>query len=132
MMEKKAEKKTKKKATKQAKKQTETRKATQPKKEVEKQTLTEELKGEMAKWQTKMDEAKVQMHLGAKEAQDKIQPHIDKLEQELGEAEKQWQQLENATESAWDDLRRGLKGSLKIMEKSFEKAQQHFHKEEKK
>jgi hemerythrin-like domain-containing protein len=101
-------------------------------KQAEKQTLTEQLKGEMAKWQTKMDEAKVQMHLGAKEAQDKLRPHIDKLEQELSEAEKQWQELENATESAWEDIHRGLKSSLKVMHNSFEKAQQHFQKEEKK
>ena len=130
--EKKTKKKTKKKATKQAVKQTETRKATQPKKQAEKQTLTEQVKAEMANWQTKMDEAKVQMHLGAKEVQDKIQPHMDKLEQELGEAGKQWQELENATENAWEDVHRGLKDSLKVMQKSFDKAQQHFQKEEKK
>ena len=130
--EKKTKKKTKKKATKQAVKQTETRKATQPKKQAEKQTLTEQVKAEMANWQTKMDEAKVQMHLGAKEVQDKIQPHMDKLEQELNEAGKQWQELENATENAWEDVHRGLKDSLKVMQKSFDKAQQHFQKEEKK
>ena len=97
-----------------------------------KQTLEEQLKEEMAKWQTKMDEAKVQLHLGAKEAQDEIQPYVDKLEQEFNQAKEKWQELENAAESAWEDIHRGLKLSFKAMENSFEKAQQHFQKQEKK
>jgi len=66
----------------------------------DKQTVQSELEKEMAKWRTKMDEAKVQLHLGAKEAQDKIQPYVDQLEQELAEANKKWKELETATESA--------------------------------
>ena len=45
----------------------------------ENKTLKAELEEELAKWQTKYDEAKVQLHLGAKDAQDKLQPHVDKL-----------------------------------------------------
>jgi predicted nucleic acid-binding Zn-ribbon protein len=103
-----------------------------PETQVKKQTLAEQLNEEMKKWQTKIDEAKVQLHLGAKEVRDEIQPHVDKLEQEFNQANEQWQELENATESALGDIHRGLKGSLKTMQKSFEKAQQHFQKQEKK
>ena len=105
---------------------------TAPATQAQRQTLTEQLKGEMAKWQTKMDEAKVQLHLGAKEAQDKIQPHIDKLEKELSQAEKQWEELETVAEGAWQEIHRGLRLSLKSMQQAFEKAEQHFQKKEEK
>ena len=79
----------------------------------DKETAQSELEKEMAKWRTKMDEAKVQLHLGAKEAQDKIQPYVDQLEQELAEADKKWKEFDAATESAWQDIRNGLKLSFK-------------------
>ena len=79
----------------------------------DKQTLKDQLKEEMAKWQTKMDEAKVQIHLGTKEAQEKIEPYVEKLEQELSQAKKQLQQLESDSKSAWQEVQRGLKLSFK-------------------
>jgi hypothetical protein len=94
----------------------------------DKQSAQSQLEKEMAKWRTKMDEAKVQLHLGAKEAQDKIQPYVDQLEQELAEADKKWKEFETATESAWQDIRNGLKLSFKAMQQSFEKAEQQFKK----
>ena len=33
-----------------------------------------------------MDEAKLQLHLGAKDAQNRLQPHIDQLELEMDKA----------------------------------------------
>ena len=81
---------------------------------------------------TKMDEAKVQLHLGAKDAQDKLQPHVDKLEQELEEAKQQWQQVEEASEKSLKDIEKGLRVSITAMKKSFENAKKHFTDEEKK
>jgi len=98
----------------------------------EKKTLKDELEEELAKWQTKMDEAKVQLHLGAKDAQDKLQPHVDKLEQELDEAKQQWQQLEDASEKSLKDIEKGVRVSITAMKKSFEKAKEHFSDEKKK
>ena len=98
----------------------------------EHKTLKEELGKELAKWQTKMDEAKVQLHLGAKDAQDKLQPHVDKLEQELEEAKQQWQQLEEASEKSLKDIEKGVRVSITAMKKSFENAKEHFTDEKKK
>lgn len=33
-----------------------------------------------------MDATKLHMHLGAKEAREKLRPHVEKLEQDLGRA----------------------------------------------
>ena len=54
--------------------------------QAKKQTIKEQLEKELEKWQTKMDEAKVQMHLGIKDAEDKIKPHVEQLDKELNEA----------------------------------------------
>jgi hypothetical protein len=94
--------------------------------------LADQLKEEMAKWQTKIDEAKLQLHLGAREAQDKIEPHVEKLERELNRAKDKWQQIEGDTERAWQDIDQGLKASFSVMEEAFDKAQRHFKKEAKK
>lgn len=100
--------------------------------EAEKQTMKKKLEAEMAEWQTKMDEAKVQLHLGAKDAQDKLQPHIDKLEQELSEAKEKWEQLEDASEKSWASIEHGLRISFTAMNKSFDKVKEHFTTEDKK
>lgn len=96
----------------------------------EKKTVTEQLKQEMAKWQTKIDEAKVQMHLAKKEAQEKVQPHLDQLDSELKRASEKLKQLQSTSEDAWQEIHQGLKVSFKAMQQSFEKAKQHFQKKE--
>ena len=54
-----------------------------------------QLKGELAKWQTKIDEARIQLNLGGKEAKEKIQPHLDQLENEMYKAKDKWADLED-------------------------------------
>ena len=53
----------------------------------EKKTIEQQLEEEMKKWQTKIDEVKVQLNLAAMDAKDKAQPHIDQLEQEMAKGE---------------------------------------------
>ena len=127
--EKKAKKTSQKEATKPAEKETKTLEAAEPKQEKEQQTLTAQVKEEVAKLQTKMDEAKVQMNLAGKEAKDMIEPHVKKLEEELSQAQTDWEKLESASESAWKDIHSGLKRSINTMQKSFEKAKEHFKEE---
>ena len=38
--------------------------------------LKAQLEQEMAKWQTKIEEAKLQLQLGSMDAEDKIRPHL--------------------------------------------------------
>jgi hypothetical protein len=93
--------------------------------------MPEQLEAEFGKWQTKIDEAKLQMHLLGKDVQGVIGPHLEKLEQELNQAREQGQQLQKSSESALEDLKSGLRISMKAMEKSFDKMQQHFDKDKK-
>ncbi|PTN11577.1 hypothetical protein [Nitrosomonas aestuarii] len=95
-------------------------------------TMKKQLQTELENLQSIVDEVKLQMHLGAKEAQDNIQPHLDELEQELRQAKEKWNQFENSSESAWKDIQNGLSLSLKSMQQAFEKAKKHFPEQDKK
>lgn len=95
------------------------------------ETVKEKLQAELEKLQSIVDEVKLQMHLGAKEAQDKIQPHLDELEQELMRANEKWNKFESSSESAWEDIQTGLRLSLKSMQLAFEKAKKHFPEQDK-
>ncbi len=95
-------------------------------------TVKEQLRAELANLQAIVDEVKLQMHLGAKEAQEKIQPYLNELEQELSQAKKNWEKFENSSENAWEEIQSGLSKSMKSMQQSFEKAKKHFSEQDKK
>ncbi|MGB5289984.1 MAG: hypothetical protein WBN41_00860, partial [Lysobacterales bacterium] len=81
--------------------------------------LKAQLDAELASWQTKIDEARVQLELGSKEAEDKIRPYIKQLENEMGEAKEKWAQLEEASEHSWEDIKSGLDLSMDAMKEAF-------------
>lgn len=99
--------------------------------QMNKQTVKEQLEQEIGKWQAKMDEAKLQMHLGVKEAQDKLQPHVDQLDKELSEAKSKLEEFEKSSEGAWGEVKEGLESSFDVMKMAFESAQEHFTKDKK-
>jgi len=84
------------------------------------------LKPEIDQWQSRIDAAKLQMHLGAKEAREKLRPHVERLEQDLGRAKASWAQLEESSENARKDTLHGLKISLLALGRSYDKAKQYF------
>ena len=88
--------------------------------------LKTQLKKELADWQTKIDEARVQLDLGSKEAVDRLQPYIKQLEDEMGEAKEKWAQLEEASEHSWEDIKSGLDLSIDAMKEAFSSAKKHF------
>jgi len=92
----------------------------------DKKTVEQQLEEEMKQWQTKIDEVKVQMHLGAMEAREKAQPYVDQLDQELAKAKKDWQEFGRASEGAWQELSKGLKLSFKAIQQAADKAEEHF------
>lgn len=94
--------------------------------QLEKSSLKEQLKEEINKWQTKMDEAKLQLHLGGKEVKDKIDPFVKELEQKYAHAKKKLEEIDDASENAWDDIQQGFQSSFKAMSEAFNKAKQHF------
>ena len=85
-----------------------------------------QVKKEMAKWQTKIDEARVQANLGSKEAEDKIQPYLDQLENEMYKAKEKWAELEGASENSWADIKGGLDSSVDSMKEALANAKKHF------
>lgn len=88
--------------------------------------LKAQLDAELASWQTKIDEARVQLELGSKEAEDKIRPYIKQLENEMGEAKEKWAQLEEASEHSWEEIKSGLDLSMDAMKEAFSSAKKHF------
>ena len=92
----------------------------------EKKRVASALKSEITEWQTKIDEAKLQMHLGARDAKDNLQPHLKRLDAELSQAKAELRELQEASENAWEDMHSGLKLSLKTLQRSFDKAREHF------
>jgi hypothetical protein len=96
-----------------------------------KQTVKDQLKKEIEKWQVKMDEAKLQMHLGVKETQDKLQPHVEQLDKELSQAKAKLEELGESSESAWGEVKEGLESSFDIMKMAFKSARGHFTKNKK-
>lgn len=89
-------------------------------------SIPKKLQEELTNLQSVVDEVKLQMHLGTKELQDKLQPHLEELEQELSQAKEKWEAFENSSEGAWEDIQTGLRKSFKSMEQAFERAKQHF------
>lgn len=85
-----------------------------------------QLKEEMAKWQTKIDEARVQANLGSKEAEEKMQPYLDQLENEMYKVKGKWAELEEASENSWEDIKVGVDSSVDSMKEAFSNAKKHF------
>ena len=85
-----------------------------------------QLAQELAKWQEKIDEARVQLNLGGKEAEERIQPYLEQLESEMHKAKEKWVELESATESSWADIKAGLDSSVDAMKEAFSNAKKHF------
>lgn len=92
----------------------------------DKKTLAQELDEQLSSWQTRIDEARVQMNLGAKEAGEKMQPHVDMLEEQLRQAKQQWEKMSTSSEGAWGEIKTGLNESMQSMQQAFDKAKQHF------
>lgn len=68
------------------------------------------------------------MHLGAKEAQDKMDPYMNELELKVAQAKKKWEEIDDASENAWEDIKIGFHASFKSMSEAFNKAKEHYKK----
>jgi hypothetical protein len=42
------------------------------------------------------------------------------------QARKKWEEIDDASEDAWDDIKEGLQSSFKSMSEAFAKAKKHF------
>ena len=84
------------------------------------------LEEKIAEWDTKVDEAKVQLSLAGMEAEDALRPHVETLDNEMAEAKSKLHQLAEASESSWGDIKAGLDLSLEAMSEAFDSARKHF------
>lgn len=84
------------------------------------------LKEEMARWQVKIDEARVQMNLGAKDAQDRLRPYMERMEAEMAAARAKWDEVGDASGDSWEDLKAGLNLSFTAMKEAFDSAKENF------
>jgi len=92
----------------------------------EQQKVISDLEPDIGEWQGRLDTAKLQMYLGAKEARENLRPHVEKLEHDLGRVNESWTQLKGSSENTWKDTHHGLKISLLALRRSFDKAKQYF------
>ena len=86
-----------------------------------------QLENELAKWETEIDELKVQIKLGSMETRDKLQPKLDKMEAEYANAMKELDKLGDAAENALENIKTGVNNSVKEMRDAFDKASKHFN-----
>ena len=80
----------------------------------------------LADWDTKIDQARVQLSLASMEAEDALRPHVDRLDDEMAQAREKLLQLAEASESSWDDIKAGLDLSIEAMSEAFASARKHF------
>jgi len=88
--------------------------------------IKDKLEAELDDWQTKLDEARVQLKLGGMEAEDKLRPYIEQLEDEMDKAKGKWEELEQASENSWAEIKLGLDMSIDSMKEAFSNAKKHF------
>ena len=98
--------------------------------ETDKKTVEQQLEEQIKKWRGELDELKLQAHLGTMDAQEKMQPYIAQLDEELTKAKKDWREFGEASEGAWQELGKGLKLSFAAIKQSAEKAKEHFEPKE--
>ena len=79
-----------------------------------------------AKLEELKSQLETELELGSKEAEDNLQPFIQKLEAEMSEAKEKWAQLEEASENSWEDIKSGLDLSIDAMKEAFSSAKKHF------
>ncbi len=90
--------------------------------------ISERLREELIQWQSKVDNAILQMNVGTREVKLKIQPHVRKLELELFRAKELWQELYIAYDNTWEDISIKLKTSFASMQKVYNQADKYFGK----
>ena len=94
--------------------------------EAKKNELKQKFEAEMAEWQTKIDEVKVQLSLGAMDAKDELNAQLRKLEAEVAQAKVDFDKFDKASTHAWNDFAEGLSKSFDTMKEAFTKAKENY------
>jgi len=91
-----------------------------------KDKLIKTFQDELGLLHTKFDELKVQANLGKKELKKALQPEIDKIESQLSDTNRLYEDLADVSEDALDDLKEGLNLAIRSVSEAVKSAAHRF------
>lgn len=88
----------------------------------DKKSYLEMLADQLRVWDTEIDELKVKAHLAKADAKDEFAKQIEELRVKKEAAQSKLQQLQEAGDEAWDDIKAGVEKSWAEMKGAFRSA----------
>jgi chromosome segregation ATPase len=92
----------------------------------DKKSYLEMLADQLREWDTEIDELKVKAHLAKADAKDELAKQLEELRAKREMAQGKLQQLQNAGDEAWDDIKAGVEKSWTEMKGAFRSALSKF------
>jgi len=88
----------------------------------DKKSYLEMLADQLREWDTEIDELKVKAHLAKADAKDEFAKQLEELRAKREAAQGKLQQLQEAGDEAWDDIKAGVEKSWTEMKGAFRSA----------
>jgi len=88
----------------------------------DKKSYLEMLADQLREWDTEIDELKVKAHLAKADAKDEFAKQLEELRAKREAAQGKLQQLQDAGDEAWDDIKAGVEKSWAEMKGAFRSA----------
>lgn len=92
----------------------------------DKKSYLEMLADQLREWDVEIDELKVKAHLAKADAKDELAKQIEELRIKKEAAQSKLQQLQEAGDEAWDDIKAGVEKSWTEMKGAFRSALSKF------
>jgi len=92
----------------------------------DKKSYLEMLADQLREWDTEIDELKVKAHLAKADAKDEFAKQLEELRAKREAAQSKLQQLQDAGDEAWDDIKAGVEKSWTEMKGAFRSALSKF------
>ena len=92
----------------------------------DKKSYLQMLADQLREWDTEIDELKVKAHLAKADAKDELAKQLEELRVKREAAQGKLQQLQNAGDEAWDDIKVGVEKSWTEMKGVFRSALSKF------
>ncbi|MGR4070043.1 hypothetical protein OCT51_19255 [Halomonas sp. LR3S48] len=85
----------------------------------------EQMKARLDEWNTEIEALAARARKAGAEAQTRYQDDIERLRRRRDETRRRLEELQYASEAAWDSLRQGLDDAWELMRKALRDAQRH-------
>lgn len=92
----------------------------------DKKSYLQMLADQLREWDTEIDELKVKAHLAKADAKDELAKQLEELRTKREAAQGKLQQLQEAGDEAWDDIKVGVEKSWTEMKGAFRSAMAKF------